>query len=113
MPLGACLLTNSQELEATREQSLLDRKVDVPEEYFDRLASPVASLAVITTVDEKGRMNAAPVATCLRNNHVPTCFEFTMDVRKNTAENVLSTAEFVVNIVPFDRAVLEKIQVTA
>jgi flavin reductase (DIM6/NTAB) family NADH-FMN oxidoreductase RutF len=94
-------------------QELLGRKVDVPEEHFDRLASPVASFAVITTVDERGRVNAAPVATCLRNNHTPTCFEFTMDARKHTAENVQSTAEFVVNIVPFDRAVLEKVQVTA
>ena len=50
-------------------------------------------LAVITTVDEKGRANAAPVATCLRNNHVPTCFEFTMDTRKHTSENVLATGE--------------------
>lgn len=113
MPSGACLLTNRHELGATREQSLRDRKVDVPEEHFDRLASPVASLAVITTVDEKGRMNAAPVATCLRNNHVPTCFEFTMDTRKHTSENVLATGEFVVNIVPFDRTVLEKVQVTS
>jgi flavin reductase (DIM6/NTAB) family NADH-FMN oxidoreductase RutF len=94
-------------------QSLLDRKIDVPEEHFDRLASPVASVAVITTVDENGRINAAPVATCLRNNHVPTCFEFTIDARKHTAINVLATGEFVVNIVPFDRAVLEKVQVTS
>lgn len=96
-----------------RRREFLSRKVDVPEAHFDRLASPVASLAVITTVDERGRVNAAPVATCLRNNHVPTCFEFTMDARKHTSENVLSTAEFVVNIVPFDRKVLEKVQVTA
>jgi flavin reductase (DIM6/NTAB) family NADH-FMN oxidoreductase RutF len=94
-------------------QEFLSRKVDVPEPHFDRLASPVASLAVITTVDECGRVNAAPVATCLRNNHVPTCFEFTMGALKHTSENVLSTAEFVVNIVPFDRKVLEKVQVTA
>lgn len=95
------------------KQKFLSRKIDVPEEHFDRLASPVASFAVITTVDEAGRVNAAPVATCLRNNHVPTCFEFTMDAGKHTSENVRSTAEFVVNIVPFDRAVLEKVQVTA
>jgi flavin reductase (DIM6/NTAB) family NADH-FMN oxidoreductase RutF len=94
-------------------QEFLSRRVDVPEEHFDRLASPVAAFAVITTVDECGRVNAAPVATCLRNNHFPTCFEFTMDARKHTAENVRSTAEFVVNIVPFDREVLEKVQVTA
>jgi flavin reductase (DIM6/NTAB) family NADH-FMN oxidoreductase RutF len=91
----------------------LSRKVDVPEAHFDRLASPVASFAVITTVDDLGRVNAAPVATCLRNNHVPTCFEFTMDARRHTSENVRSTAEFVVNIVPFNREVLEKVQVTA
>jgi flavin reductase (DIM6/NTAB) family NADH-FMN oxidoreductase RutF len=94
-------------------QEFLIRKFDVPEEHFDRLASPVAAFAVITTIDERGRVNAAPVATCLRNNHAPTCFEFTMDARKHTSENVRSTAEFVVNIVPFDRAVLEKVQVTA
>ena len=40
---------------------LLNGKVDVPPEHFDRLASPVASLVVVTTVDEDGRVNAAPV----------------------------------------------------
>jgi flavin reductase (DIM6/NTAB) family NADH-FMN oxidoreductase RutF len=94
-------------------QSLADRKVFVPEEWFDRLASPVSSLALITTVDSLGRVNAAPVATCLRNSHVPTCFEFTMDTRKHTTENVLAVPEFVVNIAPFNRAILEKVQIAA
>jgi flavin reductase (DIM6/NTAB) family NADH-FMN oxidoreductase RutF len=94
-------------------QFYIDRKVDVPESGYDRLASPVASIVVITTVDEQGRVNAAPVATCLRNNHVPTCFEFTMDTKKHTAQNVMATGEFVVNVVPFDRAILEKIHLTA
>jgi len=94
-------------------QTFLSGKIDVPEAHYDRLASPVASLAVITTIDAAGRVNAAPVATCLRNNHHPTCYEFTMDARKHTSENIASTAEFVVNVVPFDRAVLEKVQVTA
>lgn len=94
-------------------QAFLNRKIDVPEAHYDRLASPVASVAVITTIDAAGRVNAAPVATCLRNNHHPTCYEFTMDARKHTSENIQSTAEFVVNVVPFDRAVLEKMQVTA
>ena len=44
---------------------------------------------------------------------MPTCFEFTMDSRKHTSNNVLTTGEFVVNVVPFDRAILEKVQVTA
>jgi flavin reductase (DIM6/NTAB) family NADH-FMN oxidoreductase RutF len=94
-------------------QTFLNRKIDVPEAHYDRLASPVASVAVITTIDAAGRVNAAPVATCLRNNHHPTCYEFTMDVRKHTSENIQATGEFVVNIVPFDRTVLEKMQVTA
>jgi flavin reductase (DIM6/NTAB) family NADH-FMN oxidoreductase RutF len=107
------LLDNPNDPATRLRQELLSRKIDVPEANFDRLASPVASFVVITTIDEKGRINAAPVATCLRNNHHPTCFEFTMDASKHTAENVASTAEFVVNIVPFDRAVLEKVLVTA
>jgi flavin reductase (DIM6/NTAB) family NADH-FMN oxidoreductase RutF len=88
-------------------------KIDIPEEGYDRLASPVATAALITTIDAQGRVNAAPVATCLRNNHKPTCFEFTMDTKRHTAQNVLEVGEFTVNIVPFDLAVLEKIQLAA
>jgi flavin reductase (DIM6/NTAB) family NADH-FMN oxidoreductase RutF len=98
---------------SSRIRAFVDSKVDVPEEHFDRLASPVASLAVITTVDAEGRANAAPVATCFRNNHHPTCFEFTMDALKHTAANVLSTGEFVVNVVPFDRDILGRMLVTS
>jgi flavin reductase (DIM6/NTAB) family NADH-FMN oxidoreductase RutF len=117
LTLSSCgedhLLDHANDPAARLRQEFLGRKIDVPEAHFDRLASPVASFAVITTVDENRRVNAAPVATCLRNNHHPTCFEFTMDASKHTAENIQATAEFVVNIVPFDRAVLEKVQVTA
>ena len=84
-------------------------KVDVPEAHYDRLASPVASVVMITTVDSQGRVNAASFATCLRNNHIPCCYEFTVDMHKDTAANVLATGEFVVNIPPFERDVLEKV----
>ncbi len=84
-------------------------KQDVPESHYDRLASPVAALAMITTVDAQGRVNAASFATCLRNNHIPCCYEFTVDMHKDTAANVLATGEFVVNIPPFEREVLEKV----
>ncbi len=107
------MLDLKQDTEAARVKSFMDRKVDVPESGYDRLGSPVASVVVITTMDQEGRVNAAPVATCLRNNHVPTCFEFTMDIKRHTAQNVLATKQFVVNIVPFDRAVLERVHVTA
>lgn len=107
------MLDVKQNAKADLAKKFLARKVDVPESGYDRLGSPVASVVVITTVDEEGRVNAAPVATCLRNNHTPTCFEFTMDTRRHTAQNVLATSEFVVNVVPFDRDVLERIQVMA
>jgi len=84
-------------------------KIDVPEKNYDRLASPVATLVMITTVDTAGRVNGASFATCLRNNHIPTCYEFSVDMYKDTAANVLATGEFVVNIPPFERNVLEKV----
>jgi len=88
-------------------------KIDVPEAYYDRLASPVGALVLITTVGADGRVNAAPIATCVRNNHIPTCYEFSVDTYKDTAENVLATNEFVVNVVPFDRSVLEKVRIAS
>ena len=90
-------------------QDWSELKLDVPEAHYDRLASPVAALAMITTVDAQGRVNAASFATCLRNNHIPCCYEFTVDMHKDTAANVLATGEFVVNIPPFEREVLEKV----
>lgn len=93
------------------DTKLMDLKVDVPEKHYDRLASPVASLVIITTVDKAGRVNAASFATCLRNNHIPTTYEFTVDMHKDTAANVLATGEFVVNIPSFDRAILEKVMI--
>ena len=84
-------------------------KVDVPEAHYDRLASPVGTLVMITTVDAQGRVNAASFATCFRNNHVPCCYEFSVDAYKDTAANVLATGEFVVNIPPFEREILEKV----
>jgi len=93
------------------DSTLLDLKVDVPEKHYDRLASPVATLVMITTVDAAGRVNAASFATCLRNNHIPCCYEFSVDMHKDTAANVLATGEFVVNIPSFDRDILEKVMV--
>jgi flavin reductase (DIM6/NTAB) family NADH-FMN oxidoreductase RutF len=84
-------------------------KIDIPESGFDRLASPVGALVMITTADGQGRVNAASFATCFRNNHVPCCYEFSVDAYKDTAANVLATGEFVVNIPPFERDILEKV----
>jgi flavin reductase (DIM6/NTAB) family NADH-FMN oxidoreductase RutF len=92
-------------------QDFLSLKVEVPEAHFDRLASPVGTVVVVTTVDSQGRINAAPFATCIRNHHLPTCFEFSVDIFKDTAANVVNTGEFVVNVPSFDRHILEKVRV--
>ena len=55
---------------------------------------------MITTVDKEGRVNAASFATCVRQNHEPTCISFTVEIDKDTYHNVLATEEFVVNIRP-------------
>ena len=73
-------------------------KVDVPYEHWDRLYSPVACAVMITTVDKQGRVNAASFATCVRQNHEPTCISFTVEIDKDTYHNVIATEEFVVNI---------------
>ncbi len=87
------------------------RKVYVPYEHWDRLYSPVACAVMITTVDRQGRVNAASFATCVRQNHEPTCISFTVEIDKDTYHNVLATEEFVVNIPSFDRGILEKVRV--
>ena len=81
-------------------------KVDVPSEHWDRLYSPVACAVMVTTVDKQGRVNAASFATCVRQNHEPTCISFTVEIDKDTYHNVIATEEFVVNIPSFDREIL-------
>jgi flavin reductase (DIM6/NTAB) family NADH-FMN oxidoreductase RutF len=66
---------------------------------------------MITTVDKNGGVNAASFATCVRQNHEPTCISFTVEIGKDTYHNVLATEEFVVNIPSFDREILEKVRV--
>lgn len=91
----------------------MEMKVDIAEGGYDKLASPVSCVVMVTTVDADGMTNAAPMATCIRNNHNPTCFEFTVDADKDTAQNVIRSGEFTVNMVPFERDILEKVQLTA
>ena len=87
------------------------RKIDVPSEHWDKLFAPSACLVMITTVDEAGRVNAASFGTCVRVCHDPVFIAFTVGAPKDTAHNVLATSEFVVNVPPFEREILEKVRV--
>jgi flavin reductase (DIM6/NTAB) family NADH-FMN oxidoreductase RutF len=86
-------------------------KVDVASEHWDRLFAPSACLVMITTVDEAGRVNAASFGTCVRVCHDPVYIAFTVGATKDTYNNVLATHQFVVNVPPFEREVLEKVRV--
>ncbi len=63
---------------------------------------------LITTVDTDGRVNAAAFGTCTRVCHDPMYIAFTCGTGKDTYDNVLATGEFVVNVVPFEQAMLDK-----
>ena len=99
------------------------RKIDVPMANWDNVFSPTSVLGVITTVDAQGRVNAAPFGSCIRVCHDPVHIAFTVNAGSigdprlregqswshDTHDNVLATGEFVVNMVPFEREVIEKV----
>jgi flavin reductase (DIM6/NTAB) family NADH-FMN oxidoreductase RutF len=87
------------------------KKIDVPRDHWDRLFAPSACLVMITTVDDTGRVNAASFGTCVRVCHDPVYIAFTVGASKDTYHNVLSTHQFIVNVPPFEREVLEKVRV--
>jgi len=87
------------------------KKIDLPPEHWDRLFAPSACLVSITTVDIQGRINAASFGTCVRVCHDPVFIAFTVGAPKDTCNNVLATGEFVVNVPPFEREILEKVRV--
>lgn len=83
-------------------------KIDQPPELWDRLWANVGQLAMITTVDGQGRVNAATFATVVRVVHEPLHISFTTSLHKDTWRNVKETGQFTVNLAKFDRTLLEK-----
>jgi flavin reductase (DIM6/NTAB) family NADH-FMN oxidoreductase RutF len=86
-------------------------KIVQPKEWWDRLFAPSSALAIITTVDEAGAVNAAAFGTCTRVHHNPVDIAFTCRPDKDTTKNVLATGEFVVNLPRFEEASLEAVRV--
>ena len=83
-------------------------KVDVAPEFWDNIFAPSSCLVLITTMDTSGRVNAAAFGTCTRVCHDPVYIAFTCGSGKDTYDNVLATGEFVVNVVPFEQAMLDR-----
>jgi flavin reductase (DIM6/NTAB) family NADH-FMN oxidoreductase RutF len=86
-------------------------KIDVRPEWWDSVFAPSSCLVLITTIDRDGHVNAAAFGTCVRVCHEPVYISFTCGIGKDTANNILSSGEFTVNVVPFERAVLDKVLV--
>src|SRR5499426_998496 len=86
-------------------------KIDVEPRWWDNVFAPSSCLVLITTVDRQGRVNAAAFGTCTRVCHEPMYIAFTCSADNDTTNNALSTGEFVVNVVPFEQAVLDKVPV--
>lgn len=87
------------------------KKLDQPSKFWDRLFAPSSCLAMITTVDAQGRPNAASYGTCTRVHHEPVYIAFTTTMGKDTANNVLATGEFTVNLPRWERSILEKVRI--
>jgi flavin reductase (DIM6/NTAB) family NADH-FMN oxidoreductase RutF len=87
------------------------KKLDQPPKWWDRLFAPSSSLAIITTVDGQGRVNAAAYGTCTRVLHEPVHIAFTANIGSDTAGNVSQHGEFVINLPRFDRQSLEAVRV--
>lgn len=90
---------------------LTDDLVYQPEKYWDRLWAPGGHAAIITTVDEAGRVNAASYATAVRIVHNPVQIAFTTSQTGHTGANLKATGQFVVNLPPFEREMLEKVRI--
>ena len=83
-------------------------KVDVRPQWWDNIFAPSSCLVIITTIDREGRVNAASYGTCTRVCHDPVYVSFTCGAGKDTYNNVNSTGEFTVNVVPFEQTMLDK-----
>ena len=86
-------------------------KRQMPPKYWDRLFAPSSCLAMITSVDAQGRVNAASYGTCTRVSHEPVCIAFTINTDGHTAQNLREVPQFTVNLPRFDRRSLEQVRV--
>ena len=78
-------------------------KTDVRPEWWDNIFAPSSCLVIITTVDQQGRVNAASYGTCTRVCHEPMYIAFTCGEGKDTYNNIQTTGEFTVNVVPLKK----------
>lgn len=85
-------------------------KDDAEPKMWDRLFATPGILAIITTVDAEGRINAGAFATCVRATHNPMQISFiTYANLTDTGQNIIANGQFVVNLPSHDPAMLQRI----
>ena len=85
-------------------------KLDLEERHWDRVFAPSSGVAIVTTCDGDGRINAAAYGSCTRVSHSPVYLAFTAYAAHDTVANLAAVPEFTVNLPRFDKALLAKLQ---
>ena len=84
-------------------------KTIIAPENWDNIIAPTSVLAIITTVDAEGNVNAASYGSTVRVCHDPVQLAFTCTQGSDTQKNLQERPEFVVNLVQFDEEMLKKV----
>lgn len=89
---------------------MLPEKLDLDARHRDRAFAPSSGVAIVTTCDGAGRVNAAAYGSCVRVSHEPLDIAFTAYAEHDTVANLKDVPEFTVNLPRFDRTLLAKLQ---
>ena len=76
----------------------------------DRAFAPSSGVAILTTCDGAGRVNAAAYGSCVRVSHAPLDIAFTAYASHDTVANLGEVPEFTVNLPRFDPDLLARLQ---
>lgn len=85
-------------------------KLDLEAQHRDRAFAPSSGVAIITTCDGAGRVNAAAYGSCVRVSHDPLDIAFTAYATHDTVANLAEVPEFTVNLPRFDPDLLAGVQ---
>ena len=89
---------------------MLPDKLDLEAQHRDRAFAPSSGVAIITTCDGAGRVNAAAYGSCVRVSHDPLDIAFTAYATHDTVANLAEVPEFTVNLPRFDPDLLAGVQ---
>ncbi len=89
---------------------MFPEKLDLDARRGDRVFAPSSGVAIVTTCDRAGRVNAAAYGSCVRVSHAPLDIAFTAYASHDTVANLGEVPEFTVNLPRFDPDLLARLQ---